>query len=66
MFTHTSRFLVIVKPRLKYVTTIDFGRVIYERDFLLLLHSEGLQIIDDRLIARKWFGGEYRMICARA
>jgi alpha-N-acetylglucosaminidase len=66
MFTHTSRFLEIVKPRLKYVTTIDFGRVIYERDFLLLLRSEGLQIIDDRLIARKWFGGEHRMICARA
>jgi len=66
MFTHPSRFLEIVKPRLKYLTTIDFGRVIYERDFLLLLHSEGLQVIDDRLIARKWFGGEYRMICAHA
>jgi len=65
MFRHTSRFLDVVKPRLKYVTTIDFGRAIYERDFLLLLRSEGLQIVDDRLIARKWFGGEHRIICAR-
>jgi alpha-N-acetylglucosaminidase len=55
-----------VKPRLKYVTTIDFGRVIYERDFLRLLQSEGLRIVEDRLIARKWFGGQYRMICAQA
>lgn len=66
MFRHTSRLLELVKPRLKYVTSVDFGRVIYEGDFLLLLRSEGLQILDDRLIARKWFGGECRMVCARA
>jgi len=65
MFTEASRFLELVKPRLKYLTTIDFGRVIYAQDFLLLLHAEGFQIIEDRLIARKWFGGQYRMIRAR-
>jgi len=65
MFTRQSRFLEVVKPRLKYLTTIDFGRVIYEKDFFLLLRSEGLQVFDDRLIARKWFGGEHRMISAR-
>ena len=65
MFRNGSRLLDFVKPRLKYVTTIDFGRAIYERDFLLLLRSEGLQITDDRLIARKWFGGQCRIICAR-
>jgi alpha-N-acetylglucosaminidase len=54
-----------VKPRLKYVTTVDFGRAIYEQDFLALLRSEGLKILEDRLIARKWFGGQCRMICAR-
>jgi alpha-N-acetylglucosaminidase len=66
MFSEVSRVLEFVKPRLKYVTTIDFGRVIYERDFLGLLQSEGLRIVEDRLIARKWFGGQYRMICAQA
>ena len=65
MFTEASRFLELVKPRLKYLTTIDFGRVIYAQDFLLLLDAEGFQIIEDRLIARKWFGGQYRMIRAR-
>lgn len=66
MFGEISRFLEFVKPRLKYVTTIDFGRVIYERDFLRLLQGEGLRIVEDRLIARKWFGGQYRMVCAQA
>jgi alpha-N-acetylglucosaminidase len=66
MFTEASRLLELVKPRLKYLTTIDFGRVIYAREFLQLLHAEGFQIIEDRLIARKWFGGQYRMIRARA
>ena len=66
MFTEASRFLELVKPRLKYLTTIDFGRVIYAEEFLLLLHAEGFEIIEDRLIARKWFGGQYRMIRVRA
>jgi len=65
MFQNASRLLDFVKPRLKYVTTVDFGRAIYEQDFLALLRSEGLQILEDRLIARKWFGGQCRMICAR-
>ena len=65
MFRKASRFLDFVKPRLKYITTVDFGRAIYEQDFLSLLRSEGLQITDDRLIARKWFGGQCRMICTR-
>ncbi len=66
MFVKTSRFLELVKPRLKYLTTIDFGRVIYEQDFLRLLQAEHFQIIEDRLIARNWFGGQYRMVRARA
>jgi alpha-N-acetylglucosaminidase len=65
MFRNGSRLLDFVKPRLKYVTTVDFGRAIYEQDFLRLLRTEGLEITDDRLIARRWFGGQHRMICAR-
>jgi SAM-dependent methyltransferase len=66
LFRHPSRILEYVKPRLKYLTTIDFGRVIYEREFLHLLHSEGLQVIEDQLLSQKWFGGQYRMVRARA
>jgi alpha-N-acetylglucosaminidase len=65
MFSHVSRFVEFVKPRLKYVTTIDFGRAIYAPDFFRLLRSEGLQVVENRLIARKWLGGEYRMVRAR-
>ncbi len=66
MFGEVSRLLEFVKPRLKYVTTIDFGRVIYERDFFQLLRGEGLRIVDDRLIARTWLRGQHRMIRAQA
>lgn len=65
MFGDASRWLEFVKPRLKYVTTVDFGRVIYEREFFELLRAEGLHIVDDRLIARKWFRGQHRMIRAQ-
>ena len=65
MFRTKSRVLDFVKPRIKYVTTVDFGRAIYAQDFAQLLYSEGLHVIDDQLIARKWFGGECRMVRAR-
>ena len=52
----------IIKPRLKYFTTIDFGKVTYEKDFFSLLDEQKLFISEDRLIKKKWFRGEYRMI----
>ncbi|MGC9324974.1 MAG: hypothetical protein ACP5G0_09550 [Desulfomonilia bacterium] len=58
-----NRFLLIelIKPKLKYLTTIDFGRVTYEHDFLHLLQSKGISIVEDRLIKKEWFKGEYRL-----
>ncbi|MBN2516965.1 MAG: class I SAM-dependent methyltransferase [Deltaproteobacteria bacterium] len=52
----------IIKPRLKYVTTIDFGTVTYEKEFYALLHKHALSILEDRLVKKAWFKGEYRMI----
>lgn len=52
----------IIKPRLKYVTTIDFGSVTYEKVFYALLNKHDLSIIEDRLVKKAWFKGEYRMI----
>ncbi len=41
-----SRALEIVKPLLRWVTTIDFGRVTYEDDFNKALAAAGMHIAD--------------------
>ncbi len=62
MFKDHSLFLDIVKPRLKYITTVDFGRVTYEGDFFELLRKKGITVTEDRLLKREWFNGEYHLI----
>lgn len=64
MFRERSLFMELVKPRLKYVTTIDFGKVTYEDDFYRLLQGRDLSVLEDRLLKREWFRGEYRLIVA--
>jgi hypothetical protein len=51
-----------IKPKLKYVTTVDFGRVTYDENFFDLLRKMKLNIDEDRLIKKEWFKGEYRLI----
>ncbi|MBW1698004.1 MAG: class I SAM-dependent methyltransferase [Deltaproteobacteria bacterium] len=62
IFKMKSKLMEYVKPRLRYITTIDFGSVTYENDFFKLLEETNLSILEDRLLKRKWFKGEYRMI----
>ncbi len=62
MFKEKIRFIEFIKPKLKYVTTIDFGNVTYEKDFFALMNEKSLSVSEDRLIKKEWFGGEYRMI----
>ena len=62
MFKEKMGLMEFIKPKLKYVTTIDFGEVIYENDFFNLLKSKELVVVEDRLIKKNWFKGEYRMI----
>ncbi|MBA4396438.1 MAG: hypothetical protein C0394_03525 [Syntrophus sp. (in: bacteria)] len=62
MFKDRSILLDIVKPRLKYVTTVDFGRVTYEKDFFRLLREKDMTVMEDRVLKREWFKGEYRLI----
>lgn len=65
MFKKKNNVLEFVKPKLKYVTTVDFGKVTYEDEFLNLLKSKRLTVKEDRLIEKKkWFKGEYRMVAA--
>ncbi len=62
MFHNRSLFMEFIKPKLKYVTTVDFGRVTYDDGFFDLLRKKKLNIDEDRLIKREWFKGEYRLI----
>jgi ubiquinone/menaquinone biosynthesis C-methylase UbiE len=62
MFQNRSLFMEFIKPKLKYVTTVDFGRVTYDDGFFDLLRKKKLNIDEDRLIKKEWFKGEYRLI----
>ena len=62
MFREKARVVEFIKPKLKYFTTIDFGRITYEDDFYALLGQKRVSINEDRLIKREWFKGEYRLI----
>jgi ubiquinone/menaquinone biosynthesis C-methylase UbiE len=49
VFTQTiqkqpTRWMEILKPMLKRVTSIDFGRVTYERDFKAQIRASGLEL----------------------
>lgn len=37
-----NRFMEVVKPYLKYLTTVDFGKVTYKADFESFLDAKGL------------------------
>ena len=62
MFHNRSLFMEFIKPKLKYVTTVDFGRVTYDESFFDLLRKKKMNIDEDRLIKKEWFKGEYRLI----
>jgi ubiquinone/menaquinone biosynthesis C-methylase UbiE len=62
IFRERLKILEFIKPKLKYLTTIDFGQVTYEDDFFNLLGEKELSVVEDRLIKKEWVKGEYRMI----
>jgi alpha-N-acetylglucosaminidase len=61
MFKRRSALLDFVKPRLKYLTTVDFGVVTYEEDFNKLITEQKLCVEEDRMLKKEWFGGEYHL-----
>ncbi len=61
MYKDRFKLMEIIKPKLKHLTTIDFGAVTYEKDFFNLLDKNKMLISEDRMIKREWFKGEYRM-----
>jgi SAM-dependent methyltransferase len=65
MFKSRSRLLEEIKPRLKHLTTIEFGEMTYDRDFYDLLERLDFRVQMDRCIKKKWHNGTYRFIAAR-
>lgn len=64
LFKRRSRFVDLVKPKLKYLTTVDFGRATYEKDFFDLLSKNGLIVKEDRVLKGEWLNSQCRMIVA--
>ena len=62
MFKERSRFLEFIKPKLKYITTIDFGKMTYESEFFALLERQNLSVTRNRRTSKEFFKGECRMI----
>ncbi len=65
MFKNKSKLMEFVKPRLKFLTTVDFGKVTYEKDFYKLLDQGNFCPCEDKLLKRNVFKGEHRLIVTR-
>lgn len=65
MHKERSWFLEFIKPKLKYITTIDFGKVTYENEFFALLERQNLSITRYRRTSKEFLKGECRMIVCR-
>ena len=64
LFKRRSRLVDLIKPKLKYLTTVDFGRATYEKDFFDLLTENGLTVREDRVLKGEWLTSQCRMIVA--
>jgi alpha-N-acetylglucosaminidase len=64
LFKRRSCLVDLVKPKLKYLTTVDFGRATYEKDFFDLLSENELTIQEDRVLKGEWLNSQCRMIVA--
>lgn len=62
MFKNRSKIMEFVKPRLKFLTTVDFGKVTYEKDFYDLLDQGNFNPCEDKLLKKNVFKGEHRLI----
>jgi alpha-N-acetylglucosaminidase len=65
MFKSRNRLLEEIKPRLKHLTTIEFGEVTYDRDFYDLLERLSFRVEMDKRLKKTWYNGTYRLIAAR-
>jgi 2-polyprenyl-3-methyl-5-hydroxy-6-metoxy-1,4-benzoquinol methylase len=59
---HRSSLMEKAKPLLYKVTTIHFGRVTYEEDFLLEAEKGGLKILANEVLSKSWRRSERHVI----
>lgn len=52
----TVPFVDTLKPILKWLTTIDFGKSTYEGDFLQVMKEGNVEVIDMKVISRNFLG----------
>jgi alpha-N-acetylglucosaminidase len=64
LYAKQMALMNFIKPRLKYISGIEFGSVSYEEYFFALLASHDLLVQEDRLVQDNWFQGQYRLIVA--
>jgi len=64
LFRQKSRVVDLIKPKLKYLTTVDFGQPTYEEDFFALLRDNRLSIREDRVLKNEWFHSQCRLVAA--
>jgi ubiquinone/menaquinone biosynthesis C-methylase UbiE len=64
IFRKRSRLVDLVKPKLKYLTGVEFGTPIYEKDFFALLQEHGLSIQTDKVLTGGWLHSQCRMVAA--
>ena len=65
MFKTRNRLIEEIKPRLKHLTTIEFGEVTYDDRFYELLKKQNFRVRMDRCLKKTWYKGTYRLIAAR-
>ncbi|MCU0913317.1 MAG: class I SAM-dependent methyltransferase [Planctomycetes bacterium] len=64
LFRQKSRLVDLIKPKLKYLTTVDFGQPTYEEDFFALLRNHRLSVREDRVLKNEWFHSQCRLVVA--
>jgi SAM-dependent methyltransferase len=64
--TKPSRWMEILKPMLKRITSIDFGRVTYEDDFRAQLHAAGLELEEFTPLDRHGSRASYLAVAGEA
>lgn len=46
--SNLNQVIGFVKPYLKYLSTVDFGKITYESDFDQLMSDSGMKILEKR------------------
>ena len=48
------KWMEIIKPKLKYITTADFGKVVYKQQFNDEMNKGGLEIVQMKRVCQKF------------